>query len=38
MKKAIITFLSAFIAIAGWAQEISKAEPTAKDYINLLNK
>ncbi len=38
MKKTIITFLFAFIAIASWAQEISKAEPTAKDYINLLNK
>ena len=38
MKKSIITFLFAFFAMAGWAQEISKAEPTAQDYINLLNK
>ena len=37
-KKTIITLLFALIAMAGLAQEISKAEPTATDYIKLLNK
>ena len=37
-KKAIVTLLFALIAMAGQAQEISKAEPTATDYIKLLNK
>ena len=38
MKKSIITLVLALIAMAGQAQEISKAEPTAADYIKLLNK
>lgn len=37
-KRNIITFLLAIIAMIGQAQEISKAEPTANDYIKLLNK
>ena len=38
MKKSIITLVLALIAMASQAQEISKAEPTAADYIKLLNK
>ena len=38
MKKSIITLVLALFAMAGQAQEISKAEPTAADYIKLLNK
>ena len=37
-KRNIFTFLLAIIAMVGQAQEISKAEPTANDYIKLLNK
>ena len=37
-KKNIITLLLALIAMMGQGQEISKAEPTATDYIKLLNK
>ncbi len=33
-KKTIITLMLALIAMAGQAQEIGKAEPTATDYIN----
>ena len=36
-KKTIITLLFAIIAMAGQAQEISKAEAIATDYIKLLN-
>lgn len=36
-KKLIITLLFALIAMAGQAQEISKTEATATDYIKLLN-
>ena len=37
-KKFIITALLALVAMMGQAQEISKAEATATDYIKLLNK
>ena len=38
MKKTITTILFAVIAMTSFAQGISKAEPTATDYIKLLNK
>jgi len=38
MKNFIITALLTLIAVAGHAQEISKAEATTTDYIKLLNK
>ena len=38
MKKSIITLVLALVAMASQAQEISKAEATAADYIKLLNK
>ena len=37
-KEIVITILLALFTVAGQAQEISKAEPTAIDYIKLLNK
>jgi len=37
-KKTITTALLALVATIGQAQEISKAEATATDYIKLLNK
>jgi hypothetical protein len=38
MKKTIITAQLALVSLTGQAQEISKAEATATDYIKLLNK
>ena len=38
MKKTIITAQLALASLTGQAQEISKAEATATDYIKLLNK